>query len=47
MDIHDLTAAFALDALDEHETREYEAHLTEGTQHQGRSALIGLLARKP
>jgi SAM-dependent methyltransferase len=29
------------------ELREYEAHLTEGTQHQGRSALIGLLARKP
>ena len=29
MDIHDLTAAFALDALDEHETREYEAHLAQ------------------
>jgi anti-sigma factor RsiW len=29
MDIHDLTAAYALDALDEHETREYEAHLSQ------------------
>jgi len=26
---------------------EYEAELTEGTQHSGRSALIGLVARKP
>lgn len=26
--------------------REYEAELTEGKQHQGRSALIGLVARK-
>ncbi len=29
------------------ELREYEAELTEGTQHHGRSALIGLVARKP
>jgi SAM-dependent methyltransferase len=29
------------------ELREYEADLAEGTQHHGRSALIGLLARKP
>lgn len=27
--------------------REYEAELAEGTQHAGRSALIGLVARKP
>jgi len=27
MDLHDLTAAYALDALDHDETREYEAHL--------------------
>jgi SAM-dependent methyltransferase len=29
------------------ELREYEAVLTEGTQHAGRSALIGLVAEKP
>jgi anti-sigma-K factor RskA len=29
MDLHELTAAYALDALDEHETREYEAHLSQ------------------
>jgi anti-sigma-K factor RskA len=29
MDIHDLTAAYALDALDADETREYEAHLAQ------------------
>jgi SAM-dependent methyltransferase len=40
-----LRSAFA--ALEIIELREYEAHLTEGTQHHGRSALIGLLARKP
>jgi SAM-dependent methyltransferase len=40
-----LRSAFA--ALEVIELREYEAHLTEGTQHHGRSALIGLLARKP
>jgi SAM-dependent methyltransferase len=28
------------------ELREYEADLTEGTQHHGRSAVIGLVARK-
>ena len=28
------------------ELRSYEAELTEGTQHRGRSALIGLVARK-
>jgi len=26
--------------------REYEADLAEGSQHRGRSALIGLVARK-
>ncbi|MGZ5241258.1 MAG: class I SAM-dependent methyltransferase [Caldimonas sp.] len=40
-----LRAAFA--ALQIIELREYEADLTEGTQHHGRSALVGLLARKP
>jgi 2-polyprenyl-3-methyl-5-hydroxy-6-metoxy-1,4-benzoquinol methylase len=34
-------------ALELIELREYEAELTEGTQHRGRSALIGLVARKP
>lgn len=29
------------------ELREYEAELNEGSQHHGRSALIGLVARKP
>ena len=29
------------------ELREYEAKLTEGTQHHGHSALIGMIARKP
>lgn len=29
------------------ELRDYEAELTEGAQHHGRSALIGLVARKP
>jgi 2-polyprenyl-3-methyl-5-hydroxy-6-metoxy-1,4-benzoquinol methylase len=40
-----LHAAFA----DMHivELRAYEAELAEGTQHHGRSALIGLVARKP
>ena len=38
------TAFAALEVLD---LREYEAELTEGTQHSGRSALIGLVARKP
>ena len=28
------------------ELREYEAELAEGTGHKGRSALIGLVARK-
>ncbi|MFZ2650378.1 MAG: class I SAM-dependent methyltransferase, partial [Burkholderiaceae bacterium] len=40
-----LRTAFA--ALQIIELREYEAELTEGTQHHGRSALIGLCARKP
>lgn len=40
-----LRAAFA--RLRIIELREYEAELTEGTQHHGRSALVGLLARKP
>jgi SAM-dependent methyltransferase len=40
-----LRAAFA--TLEVIELREYEADLTEGTQHHGRSALVGLLARKP
>ena len=39
-----LRAAFAgFDVLD---LRDYEADLTEGSQHKGRSALIGLVARK-
>jgi 2-polyprenyl-3-methyl-5-hydroxy-6-metoxy-1,4-benzoquinol methylase len=38
------TSFAALDIID---LREYEAELTEGTQHRGRSALIGLVARKP
>lgn len=33
-------------ALDTIELREYEENLAEGTQHRGRSALIGLVARK-
>ena len=33
-------------ALDTIELREYEQELSEGTQHRGRSALIGLVARK-
>jgi SAM-dependent methyltransferase len=40
-----LRTAFA--ALHIIELREYEADLTEGTQHAGRSALIGLVASKP
>jgi SAM-dependent methyltransferase len=39
-----LRTAFA--ALQIVELREYEAELSEGTQHHGRSALIGLVARK-
>jgi hypothetical protein len=39
-----LRAAFA--ALETIELLEYEADLTEGMQHHGRSALVGLLARK-
>jgi 2-polyprenyl-3-methyl-5-hydroxy-6-metoxy-1,4-benzoquinol methylase len=39
-----LRASFA--ALEVIELREYEAELTEGTQHRGPSALIGLVARK-
>ena len=33
-------------ALEMIELREYEAILTEGTQHSGRSALVGMVARK-
>jgi SAM-dependent methyltransferase len=40
-----LRSAFA--ALQIVELREYEAELNEGSQHHGRSALIGLVARKP
>jgi SAM-dependent methyltransferase len=36
-----------LAALQIVELRDYEAELSEGSQHHGRSALIGLLARKP
>lgn len=39
--LRDAFAGFDLLAL-----REYEADLTEGSQHKGRSALIGLVARK-
>ena len=37
----------AFGRLDIVELREYEADLTEGTQHSGRSALVGMVARKP
>ena len=40
-----LEQAFA--ALEPIDLREYEAHLTEGVQHHGQSALIGMVARKP
>ena len=40
-----LRAAF--EGLDILELREYEAELAEGTGHKGRSAIIGLVARKP
>jgi SAM-dependent methyltransferase len=40
-----LRAAFS--DLQTVELREYDAELTEGSQHSGRSALIGLVARKP
>lgn len=40
-----LRTAFA--ALDIIELLEYDGELAEGTQHRGRSALIGLVARKP
>jgi SAM-dependent methyltransferase len=40
-----LRDAFA--GLEIQELREYEAELNEGTGHKGRSALIGLVARKP
>lgn len=40
-----LRSAFA--SLQIVELREYEAELTEGTQHHGHSALIGMIARKP
>jgi len=40
-----LRAAFA--GLEIVELREYEAELAEGTGHKGRSALLGLVARKP
>ena len=40
-----LREAFA--ALQIVELREYEADLTEGSGHRGRSALVGLVARKP
>ena len=40
-----LREAFA--AMDIVDLREYEAELAEGTGHQGRSALIGLVARRP
>lgn len=37
----------AFGALDILELREYESILDEGTQHSGRSALVGMVARKP
>jgi len=40
-----LRAAFA--ELEILELRDYEADLVEGDRHRGRSALVGLLARKP
>jgi hypothetical protein len=42
---HLLRAAFA--TLETIELREYEADLTEGTQHHGRSARVGPVPRKP
>jgi len=47
---HLYTAAMlreALSALEFVELVEYEADLAEGTQHSGRSAVLGLVARKP
>ncbi len=47
---HLYTAALLRQAfadLDFVELREYEAELAEGTGHRGRSALIGLVARRP
>lgn len=47
---HLYTEAMLREAFDGFEVlalREYEAELTEGSQHKGRSALIGLVARKP
>ena len=40
-----LREAFA--GLDMVALRDYEADLAEGTQHHGRSALVGLVARRP
>jgi hypothetical protein len=40
-----LRAAFA--ALDIEVLEDYEAEITEGAGHRGRSALIGLVGRKP
>ena len=40
-----LREAFA--ALETVELREYDSVLAEGTQHVGRSALVGMVARKP
>jgi len=37
----------AFPALEIVEMRTYDANLTEGTQHLGRSALIGMVARRP
>lgn len=37
----------AFDTLEIIELKEYEADLTEGSHHSGRSALVGMIARKP
>ena len=37
----------ALAGLDIVELRDYEADVQEGSGHRGRSALIGLVARRP
>ena len=40
--LHELTAAYALDALDDHETREYEEHLRRCEQCRTAEARVAL-----
>ena len=44
MDVHDLTAAYALDALDAEEAREYESHLATCKECQEELARLGSAA---